>query len=165
MALLVELKSFVKRTILAHEIEFYRRVPSMHKSNSYDTLRTDLVKTFVTGATEIYMNTLYRSLILDDDQYVTDFFNKLSALSEHTKYCLLNIVCFITINVHLNISRLHLNVSTLSDYLYSVNEQIDDNFGKMTEQINNKLDHKCLEKDIKTCDPNIKLFDLVSKIV
>lgn len=73
--LIYELKDFTKRTILGHEMEFYKKIPMMN-NNNYDTLKTEFIKTFITGATEFYMNKLYKSLILEDDQYITDFLSK-----------------------------------------------------------------------------------------
>lgn len=69
------------------------------------------------------------------------------------------------INIHLNINREVLDTKSFSDYVYSINSQIEDNFNSIYDTLVKKLDHKCVVQDVKTCDPHIKKFDLVSKIM
>lgn len=154
---------FVQNTISGHESGFYKmtkmaNIPEHAKITITMLKDSDRMRVLIVSATANYLNAAYRSLILEDDEYILKEFNGMAKHMNHSKICLLNLVFFVLRNVHLEFDRNNLDTSTYDKYMEGVKEQIGTKLAMIRMVLITKVSHNCSGMDIKTCDPNEPMF-------
>jgi len=152
-----EMISFMYNTIGGHESAFYK-VLLTGKHFTKDTIKDrDFMKNYIIMATINYLNSAYKSLILKNDSYISQCFQRMSVLN-HSMICLLNILNCNILVIHGELDRSKLDTSSYDKYMASVSSQLREKCNNMKEILTNSLNHDCSGIDISTCDPTVDLF-------
>ncbi len=107
-----------------------------------------------------YLNTLYSSLIRNDDLYVTETFKKFKNHCSHSEVCLLHIIRMLCDSILELFDFEKCNFSSYQLFMTTCTMQLNMIGNTSKEMLPNCLSHKCTGIDISTCDPNEKLFDV-----
>jgi len=154
-----EIVNFIADTIYDHESYFYNVAydkadsPVFNKSKLSDE---NFMDKLILLTTINYINDTYRSLILQDDEYIMDYFNRM-CINNHTTLCLLDFLFRAILITHTNFDRSEMDISTHESYMKIVNKQIDENIDD-TILIDMLDDHECTILDISTCDPEVEFI-------
>lgn len=151
--------NFVHNTLKGQESGMYKiirmgRIPNFKISD----LHTPLTMTILRGAIIDYLNSCYRSLILDDDSYVLYHFKKMKKYYNHSEICLLNIIAMVIQNFHLAIDRSKFNISNIENYIESFDREFEKAILPMLIILISTLSHTCVGKNIKDCSPDSPMF-------
>lgn len=149
---------FCFSTIQGHESGIYKSLKMNMINLSLDTLRTNQMLGFFTGATMNYLNGAYVSLIKRNDTYIMEKFDAMCKISNHSVICLLNIIMVFIMEIHSSLDRSKLNISSYELYIKSVMSQLNSKYEESLLTLGKSLSHSCNGIDIKTCDPNKPLF-------
>lgn len=106
------------------------------------------------------MNNAYKSLIVKNNEYITNKFVEMQQICDHSAICLLNIIFSLVINLHTCLDQNKFNTSSYEIYMSSLRDKINDKLIIIKKKLPHKLSHTCNGIDIATCDPNINLFDI-----
>lgn len=152
---------FVINTITGHESAFYKTFHNDSRIDFYDPLIADyLIKT----ATATYLNSVYKSLILRNDKYITNIFDKIKSYTNHSEVCMLNLISRHLILLHNAVPRrrLTLSMQTLDyeNYMRIFQGFFNDIRPLIEKTVIESLSHECTGVSIENCDPNIDLFTL-----
>ncbi len=148
---------FSRNTILGQESGVYKSISNSSIPLPLSALKTNNIAALYSKSITVYLNKCYRSLILDDDRYITDQFNKMSDLMNHSKICLLNIIAKCIQFLFAMIDRQKLDISSYDNYMSSLSSQMILN-RESFEMFVGAVNHGCQGKDIKTCDPDTDMF-------
>lgn len=144
---------FIRNTIMGHESGFYKML-----NGAPNMLSSDSMHTMIDLAAANYLNSAYRALIRDDDEYFMKYFNDMSAVMNHSQICLLNITFVFLTSIHKGMTRKKFDLSSYSNYMESVRSDVDRVINEMKAKLTYSISHECKGENIKTCDPNIDLF-------
>jgi len=144
-------------TIKGHESVLYKACGTI-LSLSRSFLTTNVIGSMFSSIVTDYLNHCYRSLILDDDAYVTTKFNEMTSTMDHSKICLLNIIANIIKILFENIDRSNLDISTYEKYMNCITYQLNNSREKIIQNLSRSLSHECSGDDIKQQDPNQPMF-------
>ncbi len=152
------LKEFSKNTITGQLSACYKIV----NKNKTDVSPVVLYKNMAPMCLMEYANSLYKSLILRNDEYVTKNFDDMKKVHDHSEVCLLHIL----FNTWLVATQMIKDdvIKCDSDYdifMNSCENELDRIFNKLGTHFKKLTKHKCTGIDIKTCDPNEKLFCVI----
>lgn len=139
---------FVFNTLKGHESAFYKIFNEIISLNS----KSIEIQSLCNVAIVKYMNGSYKSLILDDDPYITGSFNVMS--SNHSKSCLLIFLGVEMSDLHLSLNRENFDTSSYQKYMDSVERELDSKFSSFSAKLEKLFSHKCEGKNIKDCNPN-----------
>lgn len=154
-----EIWTFVGNTIIGHERGMYRFLSTRGQPTQI-LKHPNAFALLFGGAVANYFNGAYRSLILRDDAYIMECFDKMHAICNHSYICLLNIVCTMYVEAHGSIDRSALDTSSLAQYEASVRAQLySEILGKLRAACAAAINHECDGIDIATCDPNEPMFE------
>jgi hypothetical protein len=144
---------FAYNTIQGFESGSYKT----HINNKID-IKSDKLIEIYKHINVNYHNQLYRSLIKNDDEYVTNVFGKMLEADNHNHICLLNYT-FDIVNIILdNMQRELLDDTSYENYMISVKIQIDTITEFICENFKKILAHSCSKLDITKCNPNLDMF-------
>lgn len=153
---------FCKTTIMGHESGMFKSF--YHRGTAIDD---NTYKMIIQISAANYLNSVYKSLILKDSEYITTIFDRITAISNHSKICLLNIILPIVIAMHLKIERSEQQFGNndqfhvyYNKHMNSVARQLDQIENDIIESLSRTLSHECHGIDISTCDPNKPLFTI-----
>jgi len=149
---------FLFKTIVGHERGLYRALRMQGKDLS--NLRDKTAFLYFAGTTASYFNGAYKSLILRDDVYIMEWFDRMHNVSQHSYICLLNIVCKMCLDIHGAVDRSALDVSSLEAYQHSVETALKPLLVDAYTNLATRLNHQCAGMDIRTCDPNTPMFHI-----
>lgn len=142
---------FCLNTIKGMESGFYK---TFAKKNTL-ILTTNVLQDTINGFIIDYLNRTYRSLIVDDDVYITDVFEKMKPYN-HSFVCILNIIAQL---IKVLVEKMHrplLQTGSYESYMTSVEQQL--HILAYIFRSNMNLSHKCTGIDIRTCDPDKPMF-------
>ena len=105
-----------------------------------------------------YLNKIYRSLILEDDEFIVNKFNEMVSIMNHSKICLLKMVSYIISEMLNQIERHDLDISAYNNFMINLNEKYNNLGQEIKLKLVNNIGHQCEGEDIKKCDPNIPMF-------
>lgn len=147
--------------ITGHESAFYKSILQGGELITFDKLRNskEVIPLIAFGASN-YCNKLYKSLIIEDDPRTVNHFNEMTSILDHSCVCLLHLLFTVIMYVHTETPRSDLVIDSYDEYMRSVTDQIKIQLERFRNSIHNSISHKCEGADIKTCDPNIPLFNL-----
>lgn len=145
---------YIKRTITGQESGLYKRFGGIIVDPMFVNVRL--------SALADYMNVTYVSLILDDDEYVTNSFNKMDGL-KHSKICLLNILFAIIKKFYETNDYSIMKNNSYDSYMLSLRMILYVKMNEVKEMLKETLNHKCTGIDIKTCNPNEPMFIITPK--
>jgi len=80
-------------------------------------------------------------------------------INNHNCLCLIDILYNLTQKIILGLNRTKFEVLSLSSYMYSIKEQLDNIIWYKPNELEEILSHPCDCIDIKTYDPNLVLFN------
>lgn len=143
--------AFCKATILGHESALYKQ---MHQEKD---MQSEEMLLYALAAAIHYLNVCYKSLILQDDDYVTEQFSKMQT-AHHSPICLLHFLLQIITTCHTSMDRKKLNPSSYTTYMHSVDQLITPTLQNTQEHLQKHMNHECSGDDITKCDPNVPLF-------
>lgn len=103
-----------------------------------------------------YYNGVYKSLILDDSEYVTNIFNAMTC--DHSKVCLLQQLIRVDLMIHESLIRNKDKAASYELWMESIRHQLQRSKPIIVKQLQELLSHECKGIDIKTCNPNNPLF-------
>lgn len=148
--------AFIKNMVMAHQSTIYKLFGATAK------IRTQLM--FRQGTIN-YINDVYKSLILKNDDYVISCFTKLKSSNEHSEVCICRMIlsgCMAMYNVLASLKTY--GKTTKCDgydtYMAFVSSAIDSLAEKIKLNLIRSMNHKCTSVKIDTCDPDIPLFIL-----
>ena len=148
---------FCESTMLGHESGFYKACGSLIPVPR-DKLKTGMFLPLIRDATCSYLNNTYRSLIIKNDPYIIQKFGEMQSVNHHSAICLLNIIAMIIMNVHFNLDRENLDITSYDKYMESIKAQINDKLKEMNGKLTSTISHECHGVDISTCNPNEPMF-------
>lgn len=107
-----------------------------------------------------YYNDIHKALILKDDEYITSQFDSFKVLRPaHSPICLLNIMIFESIRLHLKIERKKCSMQSLGDYMGCVGKQLQSLQSETTQNLIQRLSHNCNGMPLETkYDPSHPMF-------
>jgi len=156
---------FMRATISGHESAFYKAITAKMLGIDLSALKNaQLIECLITPAMTNYMNNAYVSLIKNNDAYIKEYFDRMQGICGHSCICLLNIICFTGLGVHMSLDRTNLDTSSYNNYMKTMTDQLEFAIEKTKEALTLSISHVCKGIDIKTCDPNVPLFS-TKKIV
>lgn len=123
-------------------------------------LQTHALQSTINGFIIDYLNGTYRSLILRDDAYIVETFDKMTPFN-HSMVCILNIIAFVLKYVIENLHRNLLNIKSYDLYMTSIKQQLYILANLCRYKMN--LSHQCHGIDIKTCNPDEPMFSSTPK--
>jgi hypothetical protein len=147
---------FIVNTIYGYESGLYRGI--VLKSENIELTKQDSFKTWFIEFNVNYFNRAYSSLIKHDDKYITDNFEKMHTIMNHSYICLLNILFKMTVNIISEFDRSDLDVTSYDNYMKSVISQLTFFKEIIEKNLPAMLSHTCKGIDIKTCNPDEPLF-------
>lgn len=121
-------------------------------------LKTTMIGSMFSGIIANYLNRCYRSLILDDDEYVTTKFNEMTSIMNHSKICFLNIIAEVIKVLFENINRATLDISTYEKYMNCIMSQLNNSKDELIDTLSHSLSHECEGDDIKQHNPDKPMF-------
>ncbi len=148
-----KIKDFCYNTIIGFESGIY-------KTHKYLVKKLE-IKSIALGFIASYHNGSYKSLILDNDPYIVEKYGEMHTISTHSYICLLNITMLICKTIIQKMIREFLDDSSYDNYMQMVKLQI-----KMilnTIELEKMLCHNCTGEDIKKCNPNEDMFNIVTQ--
>lgn len=150
---------FCHETIIGHESAFYKVFAIKEKSPAI--LTSIQITGLIASATVTYLNNIYVSLITQNDPTtITEKFESMCKINNHSAICLLNIICTMITNLHLNFDREKLDTKTYDTYMMTVKKQLENTFASTIEILNKSISHQCGGIDIRTCDPTKLMFSI-----
>lgn len=161
--LATEIYKFVGNTVLGHERGMYRVL--VHRKYSPTVLTKPNSFSLFTGAALNYFNGAYKSLVLRDDPYVVDCFDKMHKIYNHSYICLLNIVFKVYMETHSSLDRSKLDVTSLETFEKSVRQLLHASEQDIRLALSALLNHECHGQDISKCDPNETMFTASTQAV
>jgi len=128
------------------------------ESNIYKTMEKFIFDNFIINfqknLAKYYYNDVYKALILDLDENITNKFIQIQQLFPHSFLCILDILFNLTLEIIKNINRKNYNTNSYDEFINSVDKEIAKSnvldfvcVDKIISQ------HKCVLTDIKSCDP------------
>lgn len=165
---------FCKETICGLESGYYKvahaKVEEDIEINNDSSTSIDyshqVVKNHLTVYVVEHFNKIYRTLINGEDDYFTSVFHQMfhseaNSQRKHGYLCLLKIACAIVGTIIMNINRDLFNVSTHETFMLSMTTEVERLISTMVTVDSIYHDgFPCDTQDIKTCDPNVKLFNI-----
>lgn len=153
-----EMINFVLNEIIGAERGMYRTIVPMYGS---DPLKdNDRWGALFAEFHVQYFNRAYRSLILRDDEFLNDAFDKMRSHLGHSHICLLNTLVNVILSTHQAVPRDNLDTTSLDSYTHSVHDHLTRILEQSAEKIRRHVSHDCTGDDIATCDPDEVLFSL-----
>lgn len=152
---------FMTATITGHESAFYKAITAKMLGVDLSALKNaQLTQCLIAPAMMNYMNGAYVSLIKNNDEYINDYFSRMQGVCGHSCICLLNIIFFTGLSIHMSLDRTNLDISSYDNYMKTVTNQLAITIEKTKEILLESISHVCNGIDIKTCDPNVPLFSI-----
>ena len=152
---------FVRRTMKGQESGLYKVFAPRGMG---PMLATPAATNMLLGAVVSYLNGCYKSLILQDDQYVIDSFAEMKAASlkgKHSEVCLLNIIMALIQNFHRLIDRTAYNISSYDAYMGSFEAEFNRVYDLVAAEVQGLFRHECHGNiDLSKEDPNAPLFTI-----
>lgn len=152
-----EFKTFCINTILGQESGLYK---CLHIYNvempGIDNIRSDRVKIVLQHALVDYLNSCYKSLILKNDEYVIESFEKIKKTKNHSEICLLNIMFAVIRSAILEVDRHKFDDVSYDEFMYSVKKEYEIFFNSI--DFDKILDHECSGQKIESCNPDEPMF-------
>ena len=166
--------TFCKETICGLESGYYKvahsKVEEYIEINDDSTTNIDyshqVVKNNLTVYVVNHFNKIYKTLVNGEDDYFTSVFHQMfhseaNAQRQHGYLCLIKIACAIVGTIIMNINRDLFNTSTHETFMLSMTTEVDRLISTMVTVESIYHDgFPCDTQDIKTCDPNVKLFNI-----
>lgn len=165
---------FCKETICGLESGYYKlahsKVEEDIEINDDSATNIDyshqVVKNNLTVYVVEHFNKIYKTLVNGEDDYFTGIFHQMfhseaNATRHHGYLCLIKIACAIVGTIIMNVNRDLFNVSTHETFMLSMTTEVDRLIS--TTVTVDSIYHDgfpCDTQDIKTCDPNVKLFNI-----
>jgi hypothetical protein len=157
MSFTEEFKTFCINTICGQESGLYKSIYLYkEKITDIDNIRSDTIKILLQHTLASYLNSCYKSLILKNDTYVIDSFNKIKKTKNHSEICLLNIMFVVVRSAILDVDRHKFSDVTYGNFMFSMKKEYEIYFNSL--DFDKLLDHECSGEKIENCDPNEKLF-------
>lgn len=140
---------FVQYTLLGQESALFKMI-----KNKND-LKDETIRISLKNCAIYYLNSCYKSLILKNDQYITEIFK---GMETHREICLLNIIAVIIQKYITDSKRENLNISSYDSYMGSVKLEVLRILDPTKEIIQRNLLHNCSSEDISKCNPDEPMF-------
>ena len=151
------LLEFVDSTLLGQESALYKSCEtSLRQPRSI--LKSRVVLVILQHTLVDYLNACYKSLILNDDEYITKQFDAMTLSHGHSAVCLLNILASMIFNTANTFDRSLLDISSYESYMKAASDQLSVIRLTHAPTLQRSLSHTCSGMDIKSCDPNKPLF-------
>lgn len=147
---------FCFETMQGHESGFYK-LHQIKKLPIADLLGDEMI-ILIKNVTLYYLNDAYKSLILKSDPFILDKFDAMCKINNHSEICLLNIIALTIINIHVNLNRSKLDITSYDTYMNGIRDQLDSEFTSILNTLTNSISHTCTGIDISTCNPNEPMF-------
>ena len=155
---------FCMSTIVGQESGIYKGASSGVNKN---ILLTDLSKPSMTNTMVMfichYINSCYKSLILKDDQYVTDKFAEMISIKNHSPVCLFGFILHIAKTTYEVFNREAFDTSSYESYMKSVKKQTFILRLVWLVRLSGAFNHQCVGLKIEDCDPNEPFVKLTQK--
>lgn len=113
------------------------------------------------GATANYFNTCLKSLILQDDPYVVEWFNKFWLYCSHSPICLSHVLFNLVCSIQEKIDFSQLDYSSLDKFRESERFQIKLIIEILRESVKTMISHECHGEKLEDLDPDTPLFQIV----
>lgn len=109
-------------------------------------------------STANYFNTCYKSIILKDDPYVVEWYNKFWMYCDHSPVCLTHILFQLVCYVQEQVDYQILDYSSLDKFRSSSKEQIQLITFILKKEVIKLVNHECHGEKLEDLDPNVPLF-------
>jgi len=155
------IKSFVADIILKHESAIYKKIVSS-QVGTLKTLQTNEIKTQLLIFATTYLNSCYKSCILNDDRAIVRRFGQIQQVKHHSVLCIINMMLITLFLVHKLTDRSKFNIDTHMDYYNSIVINLSVSLHCVT--LVHHIEHVCDIMDIELCNPDIPLLSMESMI-
>jgi len=166
--------TFCKETVCGLESGYYKlahsKVEEDIEINDNSSTNIDyshqVVKNNLTVYVVNHFNKIYKTLVNGEDDYFTSVFHQMfhseaNAQRHHGYLCLIKIACAIVGTIIMNINRDLFNVSSHETFMLSMTTEVERLISTMVTVDSIYHDgFPCDTQDIKTCDPNVNLFNI-----
>lgn len=142
---------FCLKTVTGMESGFYK---TFAKENTL-ILTTNVLQDTINDFLIRYLNQVYRSLIVHDDEYITEVFDRMKPF-DHSFICILNIIAKLIQLLVQNMHRQLLHTESYNAYMASVKQQLYIIAYVFRSEMN--FSHECSGADITTCNPDTPMF-------
>lgn len=183
------LYTFCKETIFGMESGYYKFLKTQednYNDDSKDDMDIDdntktqsftyppeqVIKNNLVVFTTDHFNRIYTALVNGTDEYFTkpfyDMYNSQitnemdsEKVVKHNYLCLLKMACSVVGVVFINMDRSKLDKTNLESFMNTLDIEVSQFINTLiTDQTIEHQQFSCDTTDIKTCDPNIKLFEI-----
>lgn len=153
---------FCKYIIIKNENDMFKNI---YNTETNLCENNQLIQAYIQISTINYLNYVYKSLILKNNDYLVKYFDNMVSILNHSKICLLHIILNITIAIHLRIDRKNLQLinsnsldEILNSYINSLINEINKSSDTVIDILTQSISHDCTGIDISTCNPDEDLF-------
>lgn len=152
---------FICNTVHGYESGLYKGISS-HQDN-FAKFGDHAFTIYLINFNVHYFNTAYSSLIKNDDPGLTEKFDEMQEVLNHSYICLLNILFRLTTEILTSYTRTKLNTSSYKSYMDNIESILEERRVALMIELPKCLSHECTGLDIKTCNPDEPLFYMGTK--
>eukprot|EP01138_Halocafeteria_seosinensis_P006153 gb/GECG01006292.1/.p1 GENE.gb/GECG01006292.1/~~gb/GECG01006292.1/.p1 ORF type:complete len:175 (+),score=14.65 gb/GECG01006292.1/:1-525(+) len=107
-----------------------------------------------------YLNICYKSIIRRDNQFITDSFDHMTSIMQHSEICLLHLILNCLRRIHGMIERQYCDLSSREAYRASLAPQLIGAIATVYPSLVTSVNHGCTGTSIRNEDPEQELFTM-----